>query len=571
MKKAKKVLALILVGLLAVSILGACGKKQGANQQGNKGSSGTGTANNGKTDDNESGGQTSGDDMSDQNTSEDDWTWPLPEKKEISIWTEWNNDYLTDPSELKGIQKIEEMTNVHVNWMTCLDIEAREKFGLMIASGNYPDILRKSEEYYVGGLSAELKDGVIIDMTEYIDQYMPIYTSIIESNEKLKKDVMMDDHRMIGIYILSTLHGELMGEYPWDGMGIRKDWLDELNMEVPETIDDWHEALTAFKNTYQCEAPLMIGFERGYDYCNSFLTAYGVLGEFYRDGNTVKYGPLEEGYKQWVQLFHDWYAEGLIDPNFITSDTYMRCANEMLGTGRAGAGPIVWSFSGDYYLKQGIANDPDFWMAAAPAPVLNEGDTPQLGRAMSDLTKETIAITSNCKDIELACRFMDFMYSDEAMMCNSLGIEGESYIVNSDGSYSMSPAVTEAVESGEYPSIGAYYLMYSIGASGFGKYDWGRFLVQNEGLPSLNAYEVWAPSRYDLVLPTNLTMTVEESNIYGSAYVDIDTLVKENTLKFITGTRPMEEYDQFVEDIRTYKIEECLKIQQAALDRYNAR
>lgn len=107
MKKAKKVLALILVGLLAVSILGSCGKKQGANQQGDKGSSGTGTANNGKTDDNESGGQTSGDDMSDQNTSEDDWTWPLPEKKEISIWTEWNNDYLTDPSELKGIQKID--------------------------------------------------------------------------------------------------------------------------------------------------------------------------------------------------------------------------------------------------------------------------------------------------------------------------------------------------------------------------------------------------------------------------------------------------------------------------------
>ena len=334
-------------------------------------------------------------------------------KKELSIWTEWNNDYLTDPSELKGIQKIEEMTNVHVNWMTCLDIEAREKFGLMIASGNYPDILRKSEEYYVGGLSAELKDGVIIDMTEYIDKYMPIYTSIIESNDQLKRDVMMDDHRMIGIYILSTLHGELMGEYPWDGIGIRKDWLDELNMEIPETIDDWYKALTAFKNTYHCEAPLMIGFERGYDYCNSFLTAYGVLGEFYRDGNIVKYGPLEDGYKQWVQLFHDWYAEGLIDPNFITSDTYMRCANEMLGTGRAGAGPIVWASSADFYLTQGFTDDPDFWIAAAPAPVLNEGDTPQLGRAMSDLTKETI--TSNCKDIELACRFMDFMYSDTSL------------------------------------------------------------------------------------------------------------------------------------------------------------
>ena len=90
-------------------------------------------------------------------------------------------------------------------------------------------------------------------------------------------------------------------------------------------------------------------------------------------------------------------------------------------------------------------------------------------------------------------------------------------------------------------------------------------------MASLEAYDAWADCRYDLVLPTNLTMTVEESTLYGSAYVDIDTLVKENTLKFITGTRPMEEYDQFVEDIRTYKIEECLKIQQAALDRYNAR
>ena len=81
----------------------------------------------------------------------------------------------------------------------------------------------------------------------------------------------------------------------------------------------------------------MIGAQNGYDICHSFLSAYGVLGEFYQENNVVKFGPLEDGYKQWVQLFHDWYAEGLIDPNFITNDAAMMGSADYMGTGKAGA------------------------------------------------------------------------------------------------------------------------------------------------------------------------------------------------------------------------------------------
>mgnify|MGYP002508992927 CR=1 FL=1 len=48
-------------------------------------------------------------------------------------------------------------------------------------------------------------------------------------------------------------------EMAWDGILVRKDWLDQMNMEVPETIEEWHAALKGFKEQFGAEAPLMIG------------------------------------------------------------------------------------------------------------------------------------------------------------------------------------------------------------------------------------------------------------------------------------------------------------------------
>ncbi len=34
---------------------------------------------------------------------------------------------------------------------------------------------------------------------------------------------------------------------PYAGLMIRKDWLDELGLEIPVTYDDWEIVLTKFK------------------------------------------------------------------------------------------------------------------------------------------------------------------------------------------------------------------------------------------------------------------------------------------------------------------------------------
>ncbi len=572
MKKLRKVLALLLVAVFLVSALAACGKKDNKDQKTDDKGSQTQDDKKDDTNDKQDDSNTGDDSQGDDQAAGDGWSWPLPEKKELSIWLWWTNEYANDPNELKGIQKIEENTNVHVNWVTVLNTEAKEKFGLLMASGDYPDILRSAESYYTGGLVQACNDGVIYDLTEYIPQYMPTYQALRASSEKLEKDTVTDDGRMVGVYTIASNNGVVEGERVWDGLCIRQDWLDALSLPTPVTIQDWHDVLKAFKDNYNCEAPLLIGATNGYDVCHNFLSAYGVLGSFYNDNGTVKYGPLEDGYKQWVQLFRDWYAEGLIDPNFISNDAAFTGSAEYLGTGRAGAAANIWGLTADTYKTQGYTTEEDYFLAGVTAPVLNEGDTPQIGYAMSELTKETLCITTNCKDIELACRYLDYWYTEECMFLDSLGIEGESYTDDGDGTYSFTDQLKELVTNGTYPSLStAVAAEYTMSTSDFGLYNWAMFDPMYEGMRTLEAYDAWDKASYDLMLPPCMTMTEDETIKYGNLFTSIETLVQENTVKFITGSKPMEEYDAFVQELYNYGIEECIGYKQAALDRYNAR
>ena len=97
------------------------------------------------------------------------------------------------------------------------------------------------------------------------------------------------------------------------------------------------------------------------------------------------------------------------------------------------------------------------------------------------------------------------------------------------------------------------------------------FDVVYEGNTAMEAYSYWDKAHFDLMLPPCMTLSEDEQNAFNSVYTSIQTLVQENTIKFITGQKPMEEYDAFVADLHTYGIDDCIKYQQAALDRYNAR
>ena len=541
----KKVLAVLLSAAMVMGTIAGCGGSKAGS--GAEGSAGAETAEAGE------------------------WTWPLKEKKELNIWVVWSNDYVEEPNQLKAIQKIEEETNVHVNWTVVDASSAKEQFGLMLASGEYPDIIRDVGTYYPGGTEKGVQDGVLADLTDVVEKYMPNYSALRKSNPALEKDTMTDDGKIVGTRTITSYFGDVRGERVWAGMALRRDWLNDLGLEVPRTIDQWETVLTAFKENYpECEAPLMIG-TNGYDFFSNFLSAYGCLADFYKEGDKVKYAPLEPGYKEWLTLFHDWYEKGLIDPNFMTNAADMISPADYLGTGKAGSGMEIWGLTDEVLKAQGYTTDEDFSLVATTAPVLKEGDTPQIGFATSELVKEEVGIAATTKDLELACRYLDYWYTKDAMMLDSLGIEGESYTVDSDGTYHLTDSIKGMVEDGTVNTLAEAVYTYSLGTSDFGLYNWGMFDPIYEGNPAMDAYDEFDKDKFDLMLPSCMTMTDEENSEYVALYTDIETLTHENTVKFITGEQSLYDYDAFVEQLHTYNIDRCIELKQAALDRYNAR
>ncbi len=72
-------------------------------------------------------------------------------------------------------------------------------------------------------------------------------------------------------------------------------------------------------------------------------------------------------------------------------------------------------------------------------------------------------------------------------------------------------------------------------------------------------------------LSNSISMTDEESAEYNSMYTDIKTLVDETTVKYIMGTESLDTFETFREGLRTYGVEHCAELWQAAYERYLAR
>lgn len=127
---------------------------------------------------------------------------------------------------------------------------------------------------------------------------------------------------------------------------IRQDWLDTLGLEQPETIEDWYEVLTAFKNEdpngngIQDEIPLS-GIDLASGLFSYLLSAYdlpaGVGPWWYDENGEVFCVYTTEEYKNFVTEMNRWYAEGLIDMELTRDEANFQA---LCATNTVGAFPI---------------------------------------------------------------------------------------------------------------------------------------------------------------------------------------------------------------------------------------
>ena len=126
-------------------------------------------------------------------------------------------------------------------------------FDLMIASGDWPDLLNVTG--YKGGLTQAYSDEIILELTdEMLSEYAPAYYSLLLAQTPENIRATQTEGAYYAMYGITKGEGASASR----GMVIRTDWLGELNMEMPSTVEDLTEILKAFKSEYNPKYPYFI-------------------------------------------------------------------------------------------------------------------------------------------------------------------------------------------------------------------------------------------------------------------------------------------------------------------------
>jgi putative aldouronate transport system substrate-binding protein len=457
-----------------------------------------------------------------------------------------------------------ERTGVNIDFQHPPAGSANEQFNFMIADGNLPDILERNWTGYPGGPEKAIEDGVILRLNDIFEKYCPNITAYLKAHPEIDRMVKTDNG---SYYCFPFIRGS-SSLLTSAGLMVRKDWLDDLGLPVPETIDEWYITLKAFKEKKNASAPLSFEYSSVFHDWILFPYAYKADRNFYLgDDGKVHYGAIEPGYRDWLTTFAQWYREGLVDPDIVTQQFQQVSAkvtgNQTGATARSlGGGLGTWTNSAR-------ATNPRFKLVGAPVPVLRKGDKPfKINIDNPYGNNNSGAISTSCKNVEIAARLLDWGFSEAGGLFYNFGIEGESYtMVNGYPKYT--DAVLNNPKGWSFAQSLAAYVR-SVDSGPFVQD--ARYFEQYMALPEQQeAIKVWAGWEGQKRKIPPITPSTEESREFAQIMNEINTYRNEMNTKFLLGTESLSSWDSYVSTIKRMGIDRAIAIQSAALARYNAR
>jgi len=512
--------------------------------------SGCSTSNNSNVQENDS--PTSGDSASNADNSK-------KENPKLTYWVVLSTPYVTNYIELPFRQNLQKKTGIEVEYMHPSSGSYQETLNIVLASGEYPDMIEYSWPTYPGGVVKLYNDGVILELTELMEEHAPNLTNYYRQNPEIARQVKSDDGKF---YLMPFIRGSKELRHT-SGPVLRADWLKKAGLEPPKTIAEWETVLTAFKEQQNCKAPFTGTLD---NIRSTFVTAFDVSSSFYPDNKKVKYGPVEAGFKEFLITMASWYQKGLIDPNFATVDKKIQDSNMTTGVG--GSTYAAGGSQVGPYLQTAKAENPEYDLITTTFPTKNPNEKPKYRNSYEFTTNGHVVITTACKYPEVAMKFLDYGYGEEGHILYNFGIEGESFNYV-DGV----PTYTDLImKNPEGKSVSVAMSMYTL-ANVCGPFvqDAG-YIQQYYQLPQQKQALVdWSDCDENTSIMPPITFTPEESAEVAKIMNEINTYVDEMTIKFIMGREPVSEIDNFQASIKKMNIDRAIEIYQAALDRYYSR
>lgn len=348
------------------------------------------------------------------------------EKVNLTFMGQFGSSNLSETDKLL-MQSIGEATGTNITFDIPPSTGYAERLQLMLTTGEYPDLVYFSSPTDSAFLKA-VKEGVIVP----VDDYLGTADNLMKYSYDVSWDALRvnRDGKIYGLPRTSVIRS--------DGYWVRQDWLDQLNIELPEnneiTLDEMYEILTKFskedpdnngrQDTYG------FGANAGGDKSISplFTNVFGDLGWQESDGGEYKYMTPKfdlnnDAYSNSLEYTAKLFTEGLIDPDapLIDSSTSL----ERFTNGTTG---VLRGFAGHYesVLRNGKKINPDFELAYVFVKN-NDGQFQGLGQGTG--LYGFWAVTSNAENPQKIIDVFDYMLSDEGWDQIYHGVVGHDYTV----------------------------------------------------------------------------------------------------------------------------------------------
>jgi putative aldouronate transport system substrate-binding protein len=557
--KFKKVITLFLIMIIMTLSLSACGKSK--NQT---------VSNEGKQDSN----------------GKETLTIAL---QTYSFITDYKDNYLT--------KRLEEELGVNIEFhlLSADASEAATQLSLLFSSNQkMPDII------CTGSMSQQAvmeygSKGKLVALNDWLtDPEKAPNFNAIESTDDREAMIKASTSADGNIYSLTTFEPATWNMTPFR-MYINDVWLNALNLDMPTTTEEYYQVLKAFAesdpngNGIKDELPAYgissgtYGENIAIPLMNSFIyypasTATAPVLTLDGDGKTVIAPFIQEGWKEGLTYLNKLCSEGLLPASAFTDDKtqFMAVLNNedanLVGSLSTGSlsrwNNYDTNVNGQEYAMmaplmgpQGLAYSP--FLEYKPAPIW--------------------FITSSCENPELALKLGDMFYNKDFSNIARYGEEGVDF--TSDEEVTSQPQYSNAyIAAGLHDKVTllVYKDIWSENNNKFWRNINPRYasISDNNTWASAVEYDPDVKSSYfyadnykynyeahpENLLP-DLTYTTEEAEEQAEVIVNVSTYVSQSMAQFITGARPLSDWDNYVKELETMGLSIWIENSQAAYER----
>ena len=522
--------------------------------------------------------------------------------QEITWWIGTGEDstYYASYEENPAVKYLETMQfngqNIDLKFSVPVAGAELDNFNTLMATEEYTDLMDMS--FSTSGASELYEDGIIWDLTPYVEQYMPNYWALINEYPEIKDLVYSNVNGEQKLLTINSISREILSNFM--GFLYRRDWVAKYGKNPttgeaftygftgengawednvvfpsggtdPVYISDWEWMFEIFEIALDdlgvTDGYCISRYFKGYNEDGGLFAGFGGGTPMWHknpDG-TADFGGTSETMRSYLLCMNNWYEKGWMDQAFAehTGDLVYAVDSAKVHTGKVGMWIGRRSETGNL-MDNGDALTSGIMVCGARQPINDKYGAPETQGKEPDAlyqysrVRGSLIVTTKVTEEELPTilSFLDYLYTREGGLLLCLGLTEEQVTATQDETYAkfgLTHGYREEVQAdGTYKYIRNESTVEdnNLASAVAGKrlmtgiYDQGFVSALNA---SYTPYARAAMAEWDYYVNTAFPdrfltgqFTVDESAAYAKVYANVDTFMSTNIPKFIMGTLDIE-------------------------------